>query len=251
MRREGPWLEAALAFTLAAHGLAMLGMVVALLPGMPGGGVADDAARVSYIAAHPWAWRLGWLGWQVTAASDLLLAIALLKTPWVPRVPALATMLFTVAALVPDQGGQALWVTRGVRLAQEAVSSGRLDEYLAFERWVFPMVAGWGATLYTVGALGWTWCLVAAGTWSRLLTVLSVLTFGLFGVVSPGLLLPPALRLPDAVVSAANAVGFLLMQAWFAAALDRVLLRRDPAWRRRALERFGRVPVNPPKDGGV
>ena len=63
----------ALGFTFLCHGAAMLGMVLFLLPGMPGGGVEDVAARAAYIAEHPWRWRLGWLGWQLTALSDLLL----------------------------------------------------------------------------------------------------------------------------------------------------------------------------------
>jgi hypothetical protein len=207
----------------------MLGMLTCLLPGMPGGG-ENDIARVAYVAGNPGLWRLGWLAWQVTAASDLLLAVALLRTRWIPRGPAMATLVLTVAALVPDQVGQAFWVTRGVDLAQQAAASGQLEAYLSFEAASFRAVAGWGATLYTVGALGWTWCFAAAGTWSRLLSVLSVLTWGLFGIVSPGLLLPPHLRFPAFVVSAANAVGFVLMEAWFLAVLERVVSRSRPSW---------------------
>jgi hypothetical protein len=225
-------LAAALAFTFAAHGLAMLGMLAFLLPGMPGGGELDDARRVAYIAGHPGLWRLGWLGWQVTAVSDLWLGVALLRTRGVPRLPAILTLLVTLCALAPDQYGQALWITRGVELARTATATRRLDEYLAFEQWVFPAVAGWGATLYTLGALGWTWCFAAAGTWSRPLTWLSVATWGLFGIVSPGLLLPPAWRFPAGVVSAANALGFLLMELWFLAVLERVVARAWPDWRR-------------------
>ncbi len=218
-------LAHALAFTFVCHGLAMLTMLAFLLPGVPGGGVADDALRVRYIAEHPWLWRLGWSGWQITALSDVLLGVALLRAPFVPRAGAIFTLVATLAAIVPDQGGQALWVTRGVRLAQEAVANGRIDDYLAFERQVFPVVAGWGATLYTIGALGWTWCFASAGTWSRTLTWLSVAVWTLFGIVSPGLLLPPAWRLPDTVVSAANALGFVLMEAWFALVWWRVVRR--------------------------
>ena len=207
-------LEGALVFTFLAHGLAMLGMLALLLPGMPGG-TADDVARVAYVAEHPIRWRLGWSTWQLTALSDLLLGWALLRTPWIPRTPAILTFLVTLAALVPDQGGQLLWVTRGVDLAREAARTGDVAPYLEFEGWVFPVVAGWGATLYTVGAVGWTWCFAAAGTWSRTLTWLSVAVWGVFAIVSPALLLPPQWRIPSAVVSVANAVGFVLMEAWF------------------------------------
>ena len=50
----------------------MLSMAVLLLPGLPSGGTADDLARIRYVAAHPWLWRLGWLPWQLTALSDVL-----------------------------------------------------------------------------------------------------------------------------------------------------------------------------------
>jgi hypothetical protein len=218
-------LVLALAFTFLCHGAAMLGMVVFLLPGMPGGGVQDAAARAAYVASHAWRWRLGWLSWQLTALSDLLLGLALVRTRWIPRAPAWLTLVVTLAALVPDQGGQALWVTKGVDLAREAVRTRDATAYLRFESWVFPIVAGWGATLYTVGALGWTWCLAAAGVWSRFLTWLSIAVWGIFAVVSPALLLPGWMRAPAAVVSAANAVGFVLMQAWFVLVALRVRAR--------------------------
>jgi hypothetical protein len=221
-REPARFLVAALAFTFLCHGAAMLGMVVLLLPGMPGGGVAEVAARAAYVAAHPWRWRLGWLGWQLTALSDVLLGVALVKTRWIPRVPALLTLLATLAAVVPDQVGQALWITIGVDLAREAVRSGSSAAYLRFESGIFPIIAGWGATLYTLGALGWTWCFAAAGVWSRALTWLSVAVWGIFAIVSPALLLPEWMRAPAGLVSAANAVGFVLMQAWFALVALRV-----------------------------
>jgi hypothetical protein len=218
-------LVLALGFTFLCHGAAMLGMVLFLLPGMPGGGVGDVMARAAYVAGHPWRWRLGWLGWQLTAVSDLLLGVALVRTRWIPRLPAWITLVITVAALAPDQGGQALWVTKGVDLAREAVRTGNAAAYLGFESWVFPIVAGWGATLYTVGAIGWTWCFAAAGVWSRTLTWLSMAVWAIFAIVSPALLLPEWMRAPASVVSAANAVGFLLMQAWFALVALRVRAR--------------------------
>ena len=153
------------------------------------------------------------------------LGVALVRTRWIPRLPAWMTLVITVAALAPDQGGQALWVTKGVDLAREAVRSRDAIAYLLFESWVFPTVAGWGATLYTLGALGWTWCFAAAGTWSRALTWLSVAVWGIFAIVSPALLLPESLRAPAAVVSAANAVGFVLMQVWFVLVALRVRAR--------------------------
>src|SRR5215472_12738159 len=115
--RSGRFLERALLFSFVVHGIAMLAMVLLLLPGMPGG-PNDSMARMAYVAAHPWLWRLGWFPWQLTALSDVLIALALVATRWIPRLPAVLTLLITLLAIIPDQAGQAIWVTRGVALAQ-------------------------------------------------------------------------------------------------------------------------------------
>src|SRR4051812_27382082 len=120
-------LERALLFTFVAHAAGMIAMAAFLLPGMPGGPSVDVAVRAAYVASHPWLWRLGWLGWQVTALSDLLLAIALLVTPWVRKHAALATLALTIAALAPDQFGQFRWTWAGVALAGDAIRSGSFD----------------------------------------------------------------------------------------------------------------------------
>src|SRR5438132_912563 len=96
------FLEQVLLFNLLIHFLAMLSMALCLLPGIPGGSNSDLAARVAYLAGHPWLWRLGWVPWQLSALIDLLTAVALCLTPWVPRWPARLTLLVTVLALVPD-----------------------------------------------------------------------------------------------------------------------------------------------------
>src|SRR6476646_1339821 len=127
--RAGRFLEQALLLSLVLHLLAMLGLALLLLPGMPGGSQGDVAGRMAYVAGHPWLWRLGWLPWQLTALSDLLLALALLHAPAIPRLPATLTFAVTVVALLPDQIGQLLWVTHGVDLA----GSGNLAAYSAFE----------------------------------------------------------------------------------------------------------------------
>ncbi len=227
-RRSARLLEQALLFTFVIHAVAMLSMAALLLPGMPGGGVADDASRVAYIAEHPWLWRLGWLPWGLTALSDLLLAVALVRTPWVPRLPALLSAAVTLLAVIPDQAGQISWMTRGVALATEAVRSGDVGPYLAFEARTFVITAAWGATLYTIGALGWTWCFAASGTWHRGLTLLSAVLWPLFVFVSLGPMLPGELRPSAAVVSTGNAIGFVLMELWFALVAEQVLRRSRP-----------------------
>ena len=98
--------------------------------------------------------------------------------------------------MVPDQYAQAVWITRGVdlaQLAQLAPNEGG-GAYLALERAIFPLTAGWGALGYTLAALGWTASFARAGTWSRALTILSITTWStmLVAVTSP--IVPEHLR---------------------------------------------------------
>lgn len=222
--RSARLLERALLFTFVIHGVGMLSMALLLLPGMPGAGTADDHERIRYIASHPWLWRLGWLPWGLTALSDLLIAIGLLRTTWIPKVPAAVTAVLTVAAILPDQAGQILWMTRGIELAQ----SGNAAAYLAYESRIFEWTAVWGGLLYTFGALGWTWCFVSAGVWSRPLTVLSAVLWPLFLYSNGGPKLPAAIQASPMGVALGNAVGFLLLQAWFLLVTEQVLRRSRP-----------------------
>lgn len=226
--RAAPLLEWALILTFLLHGLGMLAMAALLLPSMPGGPTQADSDRIALIAAHPWRFRLGWLPWHLTALSDLLLAMGLLRTEWIPRWPARLVLLLTIAAIIPDQTSQLLWITRGVELAQAAHASGRLTEYLAFEGWAFPLTGVWAALLYTLGALGWTLCFARAGVWSRTLTWLSTLTWGTFAVVTVGPLLPSPLTLPGRALAVGNALGFLLLMLWLALVTEAVLRRSRP-----------------------
>jgi hypothetical protein len=222
------FLERALLITILAHAVAMLTMALLLLPGMPGGGNPDDAARVAYVAAHPWLWRLGWLPWQITALSDIVLALALVRTAWIPRVPAALALLTTVIAVSIEQPGELRWVTQGVALAQAAVRDGDLSAYLRFEAGVYPQVAAWAATMYTVTALGWTWCFAGAGIWNRRLAWLSIVTWSLLLAVSVGPLLPQGYRPSVGLIAAGNAIGFVLLIAWLIAVTELVLRRSRP-----------------------
>ncbi len=223
-------LERALLLNFLVHGLALLSMAALLIPTLPGGSASSDAERIATIAAHPWRFRLGWLPWQACAAADLYLGVAMVGARWLPRLGAWLVLLFTLVAVVPDQYAQAVWVTRGVALA-----SSHPAAYLALERELFPLTAGWGALFYTLAALGWTWCFARAGTWSRTLTYLSVPLWAsmVVAVVSP--LLPAALRPGPAFVSAANGLGFLQLQVWLGLVSEAVLLRARP------FEAYGRL----------
>src|SRR5258708_22279579 len=123
------FLEQALLLAIVCHAAAMLSMAILLLPGMPGGSnVLTD--RVAYIASNPWLWRLGWLPWQLTALSDVLLAVALLRTAGIPRRPAIFVALTTLAAVLVEQPGELSWISNGVGLAQTALQTGQLDSYV-------------------------------------------------------------------------------------------------------------------------
>lgn len=211
-------LERALLATFALHALGMLSMALLLLPGMPGGGVGE-AVRIQYLAGHPWLWRLGWLPWQLTALSDLWLAAALLATPWIARWPARLTAIVTVAAVIPDQLGQWSWITTGLSLAR-----GDAAIYLAHERRIFVWTAAWGATLYSVAALGWTWCFVGARAWNRWLTALSAILWPLFLAVSVG----PFVNMNAKLVATGNALGFVGLELWLALVAEAVLRRARP-----------------------
>ena len=221
MTQDRP-LRFALVFTMAAHAAAMAAMAGLLLPGMPGGSHAAVADRAAYVAGHPWLWRAGWAAWQVTAASNVLLAMAMTVTPWVPRWPAVLTLVATVAAVLPEQYGQATWTWPGVRLA--AADVGR---YAAFESHVMVLVAGYGTVGYLVASLGWTWAFAAAGTWSRGLTRLSAVVWPLFAVATAVVFWPGRPAWVATVTSAGNAVAFVLLMVWLASVTVRV-------WRRNA-----------------
>ena len=225
-------LAPALIFTFVAHAAAMLGMVACLLPGMPGGTASTAAARINYVADHAMLWHLGWFGWQLTALSDLLLSIALLRTRWISKPAAAATLVVTIAAILPDQIGQALWSFHGPAMARTALDQGNPAMYLSAESKLFRAVAGWGGCGYLVGAFGWTWCLAAAGAWSRLLTWLSVATWSLFAASVGIIFIPQSMHVPpwlSTAVSGANAIAFVLLLVWFAEAFRQVRRFRSQA----------------------
>jgi hypothetical protein len=216
-------LEWALLFNFAIHGLALVAMVTLLLPTMPGGSAVNDLDRIHAIAAHPWRFRVGWLPWQLCAVADLLMAIAMVRVRWLPRLPAVLVLLATTAAVIPDQYAQIVWITRGVELAQTDP-----DAYLALEREIFPLTAGLAALLSTIAALGWTWCFASGRTWSRTLTYLSIPLWATMVVAVVGPLLPAQLRPTPAFVSAANGLGFMQLQVWLGLVTEEVLRRARP-----------------------
>ncbi|HEX4125507.1 MAG TPA: hypothetical protein VHY37_12325, partial [Tepidisphaeraceae bacterium] len=228
--RASAFLEEALLISICMHLLAMCSMVL-LLPGLPGGVHRTVAGRAAYVAGNHWLWRIGWVPWQLTAGSNLLLAAALLRTKWIPRLPAIFTALVTIAAVIPDQTGEVSWMWAGPAIAGRAVRVAEYSTYARYEARIFVQVAGWAAMGYILAALGWTWCFVAAGIWSRRLTVLSWLVWPIFVAATVAVLLPARIaRLPGIgmAVGAGNAVGFVLLLLWLAGVAELVLRRSRP-----------------------
>lgn len=223
--RQGPqpFLERSLIFSWVIHGVAMLAMAWLLVPGLPGGG-SETAGRMAYITAHPWLWRLGWIPWQLTALSDLLIAVALVRVRWVPRLAAWGGLLFTLAAIMPEQTGEVLFILRAPVMAQ----AGDVARYAALEGQLFHLTSAWGAFFYAVAAAFWSWSFAAAGAWRRWLTPFSALLWIFFAYISGGLLLPEPLRPSLSFVAAGNAVGFILLMIWFTAVTELVLRRSRP-----------------------
>ncbi len=242
-------LERALLFALVIHAVAMLSMAALLLPVMPGGPAATPLARALAIAASPWRVRLGWLPWQLCAAGDLWLAVAMVRVPWMPRAAAWATLALTVVAVAPDQWGELQWCTALVDLAREAARTGDATAFAALEARAFRSTGAWGALFYTLAAVGWTAAFSRAGTWSRWLTWLSAPLWTVMAAVSVAPLLPVAWRPPTAWVAAGNALGFTLMLAWIYGVAEAVLRRSRPftptgrgaAWRHPSRGPLGRA----------
>jgi hypothetical protein len=217
-------LEISFILMFFIHGFAMLGTLLFLLPGTPGGGNTDVAVRMSYVAQHPLLWHIGWLGWQLAALADLLFAVALVRTKWIPLLPSILTLALTIIAILPDQYAQFMWTTQGIDLAR----AGNLTEYAPFESRIFALTAAWGATGYTLAAIGWSVCFATAHLWRKWLTYLSVVAWTLFLYIS-GAPLIPSIRQPSAiVVSIGNAFGFLLLLIFIVAVAELVLRRSRP-----------------------
>ncbi len=241
-QKSAQFLEWALLFTLIAHGAAMIAMLP-LLPGVPGGLSQTIADRAHFVAQHPIIWRLGWIPWQVTAISDLIFALALCCSPWIPKLPAILTLMVTAGANSADLSGQFLWVYFGPAAAKHAISLPDFTTYAALESRIFYRMAGLATLGYVLAALGWTWSFAASGMWSRRLTWISSTVWPMFAIATVVALLPASFTRPQwltAVVGAGNAIGFIFLMIWLASVTEIVLLRRRPVtpYGRHALARY-------------
>ena len=119
MKPHSRLLELSLLANFVIHGVALLGMAVLLLPSLPGGTAPSDTARVLHIAEAPWLFRLGWLPWQLCAAADIGLAVALLRTAWISRAGAASSphSHFWPSCLISTRsssGSRAAWLVMSV-----------------------------------------------------------------------------------------------------------------------------------------
>jgi hypothetical protein len=221
--RAARFLEQVLLLNFFIHLIALFTMAIVALPGVPEGTGATPLERATYVATHPLAWKLAWLPWHLCAVIDLLMGIALVVTRWVPKIPAVLTLLVTCVAVLVEQSGEIPWTLQGPALAA-------LDPQLYLRQetiWHWRVVVA-GASLYLLMAWGWTWCFWAAGTWSRTLTWLSLVTWT---VLLPGcvlLLLPKSWQLPPTVFNTANGIGFPLLLLWTVLVTEEVLRRARP-----------------------
>ncbi len=200
----------------------MLSMLAFLLPGLPSG-TTDLPQRIAYISDHAFLWKLGWFPWQITALSDLILAVALVRTKWVPRLPAVGSLILTIVAVSIEQPAEYRWVTSGIEIAKDALRTGNHSAYMAFEQEVFSLTSHWAALFYTLAAIFWSISLAKPGAWNRNMTRLSWVLWGLLLIISTGPLITSAIG-PN-LVSVGNAIAFNLMMVWFLGALYLVKLK--------------------------
>ncbi|MFX6949842.1 hypothetical protein ABTH81_22455, partial [Acinetobacter baumannii] len=81
--------------------------------------------------------------------SNIFLSIAMVKTNWVPRIPAWIALLLGVVAVCFEQPGEFWWVTSGVELAKQSLTPDSLAFYLAKEESIFARVSAWAPIFYT------------------------------------------------------------------------------------------------------
>ncbi len=143
--------------------------------------------RAIYVAENSTLWRLGWHLWQLVALANLAAAVLLMlyfnnvrrQTASIGRLPfalSILALLFTVAAIIPEQWGEYALVTSFVEQARQAVCLGNASEYVRWEaRWIV-MTTTCGAFGYTLMQLCWTAALVAYHGHVRHLKVFLILS---------------------------------------------------------------------------
>lgn len=225
-------LESTFWFALITHGIGLLTMGLVLMPGMPVEG-CSVMERLKFLSSQQLSWQLGWLPWQLSALSDLLIALAFFATP-IPRWLSMLVLLVTILAIIPDQFGQYLWITQIPQLAREALSSGQKNNFISFEQYVYIMVSGWASLLYTLLAVAWTVALSALFKPSQRFVSYSYCLWLLSLGCSTMFLLQKQFNIPFPLIAFANASFFGGLMVWFCWVLELVLSkeRSESQWGR-------------------
>lgn len=212
------------------HVVAMLDMPLVLARFLPGGGAPSEAVRIGWIADQAWTFRLGWLPWQLTAFVDLLFAWLIARTAWLPRTLRVLAAIVTLAAVIPDQIGQALYVLEGPMRARLVTGgSDTVEQFLAWETGVFRLTTGWGATLYTIGTALFLEAFRSAKVWSRALGIATAIFYLTMPVAAVAPLLALAgVIVPAKLVVALNAIGFVVLLAVYALNAEVAMRRMIP-----------------------
>ena len=159
------FLHRSLLFCLVVHLLAMLSMATVLAPAM--NMATETASRATWVANHPWMWRLGWLPWQGCALGDLLVSFALVWWAWshptrrrfVTRLWATLALVLTISAIIPEQWAESYAVVWMPTLTLEA--------YAARESWFLVMTGTCGGLAYAGMLAFWVLCAATAAPSSR------------------------------------------------------------------------------------
>jgi hypothetical protein len=144
-------LIAGLVFFELTHFIGLFTMGSCLLPGLyPAWPTAE---RIAYVSAHVLRWRLGWLPWQLSAASDVWVTLALIA--WTRALGArhaqrwaMWSAAFVLLASVPEQYAEARLVTDFVRVSVESDWHARLGSYMG-------LIGTWASAGYTLMTACW------------------------------------------------------------------------------------------------
>jgi hypothetical protein len=142
---------AVLAFVTHAVAGALLGLV--LRHGLAS--EPDPAARISFVSAHAWAWRLSWLAWSAAALAIFLLSVRLARAEFARTRVALvaAAPLLIACAVAADLSGQ----VQAIVLLPEHAQAGEPARFASIERLVTLLSGVLANGLYTLGIVLLAW----------------------------------------------------------------------------------------------
>ncbi len=228
-RQRYQWFIWALLFFLVVHLVALGTMALMVQPGFD---VALPAAdRAAYVAEHPWIWRLGWLPWQLSALSDVLISMTLIlwlctRSNRLAWKWALAGLAFNLAASIPEQVGEWQLVTSHIGTATRASQSvSNLELFAQEQNSLLSVVGVWGGFVYLFMTLAWHRALRLGagieGWWSgfsgKLVGFLSLALFILAVLTAGQVWLDWE---PTLAITVFAGVGFLAVCLWAFVAAD-------------------------------